>query len=219
MKKKSQSFLRRFIVSLGISGFFISLVCLLLGWHAVKQIAVINAAPSENENAISLRSKAIEPGSSDLGNLSPTAVLIVAGVLATLVFANALSEATSDSFLCEVKRQFGSVQVDHLFLPVEIETKENQVSSSFLVRLDNHYATFLATHPLANGKKVTFHSSIESDRNSNGDPQFHGTVSNSRREEGSSFFEIEIHLHAKNEAERSNLTDWITSLRPSAITS
>ncbi len=219
MKKNHQLFLRRFIVSLGISGFSISLVCLLLGWHAVKQIAAINAPPSEDEATLSLRSKAIEPGSSALGNLSPTAVLIVAGVLATLVFANALSEATSDSFLCEVKRQFGSVQVDHLFLPVEIETKENQISSSFLVRLDNHYATFLVTHPLANGKKVIFHSNIESSRVSTEHPKFHGTVSNSRHEEGSSFFEIEIHLHAKNEAERNNLTDWITSLRPSAITS
>jgi hypothetical protein len=218
VKKKDRSFLQRFIVSLGISGFSISLVCMLLGWHAVKQIAAINAAPSRNEAALSLRSKAIEPGSSALGNLSPTAVLIVAGVLATLVFANAISEASKDSFLCEVKRQFGSVQVDHLFLPVDIETKEHEVSSSFLVRLDNHYATFLATQHLANGKKVTFHSKTDSNRNSVEHPRFHGTVSNSKQDDGSSFFEIEIHLHAKNDAERNNLTNWITSLQPSDIT-
>ena len=170
-----------------------------------------------DEEALALRSKAIEPDGSVLGNLSPTAMLIVAGVLATLVVANALAEANTDSFLGEVKRQFGSVRVEHLYLPVEIESSENQIFSSYLVRLDKHHATFLVTQPLTEGTKVSFHSNIESSLSSTLKPQFHGTVSSARRDDASDFFEIEIHLQAKSDTEKSNLTNWITSLRPSAL--
>ena len=70
---------------------------------------------------ISLQSNAAARETAPIGTSSVT-VLVVAGVVASPILADAIAEAADDSILGRLKRLGGRDHADHLYLPVTIQS-------------------------------------------------------------------------------------------------
>ena len=219
MPSKENLFSHRFTRSFGITSYVLLTACFFLGAYAVIALTAQSAGRPIDEEGLILRSKAVESGPSLFGELPPMKILIVTCVVGTLVIANALAEAKSDSLLGEIKRQFSGLHAEHLFLPVAIQTSEREIADGYLVRLSKHRASFFAPQAINLGSKIAFRSNAEIGSNQQ-QSWFHGIVTGSRGDIESKRLEIEIRLHAETKAEKANLSHWITSLAPTmAVTS